>query len=666
MGDGTEIGIRGDGFAGSGAVGDSVPMLDLFLFNGVALWLAVTWALCLRMRPLCLAPLALVVTHVLVIQAWVMVTGLAGGLDVGTWRWVSMGAGLVGVGVWWVAWDRLTVEWAVWTGRVVRVLRLLGAWRVIGMGVLLGVMACWVAVTGWLVGPNIPDVLNYYLVPPTDWVADGALTTRNWRDPRAMWPQGHGLMAAWWMAGCGSLRASVFAELHWLALALGGVWALTRRLGGSVRQATAALLLMCGVPVVWAQCTSGLNDLGVSALAIAALACVCAGRLTMKSVGSGLLVVIVGVGVKPTMAFLGVGVVIVGVGRLIAGRAFDRSGRVGGALWLMLILATLTGSYWYARNTVETGNPFYPQAVFVGGEKVLEGHDYLDNSGGGFSLKNLRTNMFDLFYEKVWDSYRISTGQTERGSGFGPIGSALGLSALLGLLLFVREARPVVIALALMTLLLAAGVNRDPWNGRFFAFVALAGAAAIVLLWVRIGPEIARMLWGLMAATAWGFGVWYALGLTVPGFPGGISRGQVWGYWFERGVGPTPLAVTLPMHPTTYLAGAVKDVPRGATIALVYPRGIKGPAALMHGEDLSRRLIYLHDALPTLDRLYEWRDQGVGWVLVMEDLTTAVRVDSEMVNLGLQPEGPSLYRIPGIPVPLETSETQDGGADASR
>lgn len=621
-------------------------MLDVILLNAVAVGVALTWTLGMKVRPLCLAPAALVLTHILVIQAWVMGTGLSGELNINTWRWVAMGAGLFTVGTWWLCWGALGAEWAFWRLRIRRVLGQMGLWRWMGAGLCLDLMLIWLAVTGWLVGANIPDVINYYLAPPTDWVADGALTTRNWRDPRAMWPQGHGLLTAWWMAGAGSLRAGMLSELHWLALAWAGVWALTRRLGGSARQAAGAMVLVGGLPVVWAQCTSGLNDLAVSSLALLAVACWCAGRLSKKSVALGLAAIIVGIGVKPTMAFLAIGVGVVGLMRWVMGGA---SGRMaGGVVCMMLLVAVITGGYWYGRNVAVTGNPFYPQAVFVGERKVLAGHDYIDQSGGRLSVSNMTANLFDLFYEKAWDVHRIESGQTERGTGFGPIGSALGLTGLLGLLLFVPKARPTVLALGLMTCLLAAGVHRDVWNGRFFGFLALAGTAGVALIYGRLGPEIARSLWGLMIASAMLFGVWYGVTLTVPGLGGEMgSRGMVWDYWQEEGVQAAPLGVTLPLHPSTYLAGAVKEIPAGSTIALVYPRGIKGPAALMHGEDLSRRLIYLHDQLPTLQMLIDWYRSGVGYVVVMETGPVALRYDAELVGMGLVPVGPSVYRMPG-------------------
>src|ERR1051325_2157757 len=236
-------------------------MADLIALQILALTAALVWALWLRPRPLAVVPLTVVLLHIVCLQFWVLTTGLILGLDLVPWR-IAQGALWPVVLLAAILTRRsLREEWSAWRSRAARTMSLLGPWR---CGVLLGgvTLVCgFLTIVAAVVGPYLGDVTSYHLAPPTDWITNGRIDTLAWPDPRSFWPQGHGLLTIVYGLPLHSFHALTVTGLHWLLLAFASAWALCRQMGGSVRTAMLACLSITAIPIVWAQATSGLNDL---------------------------------------------------------------------------------------------------------------------------------------------------------------------------------------------------------------------------------------------------------------------------------------------------------------------------------------------------------------------------------------------------------------------
>ena len=141
----------------------------------------------------------------------------------------------------------------------------------------------------------------------------------------------------------------------------------------------------------------------------------------------------------------------------------------------------------------------------------------------------MKTNVVDLLTDRMWDRAGFADGQSMGGSGFG-MAAVLGWPAMIGLLIGVRRARPVLLAALGMWLMLSAGVASDLFSGRFFMIVALALIASVAMIGWRIRPGVTRGLWRVLLATsvAWsvGVGVYH------------LAPRAAWGYWYLHGLGP--------------------------------------------------------------------------------------------------------------------------------
>ncbi|MBI1372113.1 MAG: hypothetical protein GC159_05050 [Phycisphaera sp.] len=633
-------------------------MLDAIAFNLVALAVALTWALLLRVRPMALLPAVIVTLYVVVAQAWVLVTGLVGRLNVVAWRFTAAGLVFALIIAWGVGSPYLRGELTRWRARLDRTRRTLGAWRVTLLALLAVSMLIWIAAAGWMIGPWLPDVQSYHLLTPGDWVADGAITQRDWPDVRCYWPAGNGLLMAWWMAPLHALRGAVLVGVAWSALTLAAAWALARQMGATVRVAWAAVLLAMCVPIVWAQGTIALNDMATAALALVAVAAVAGRHVRPAHVVLALAAIAVGLGVKASMLLLAPPIVVAAVFRWLrhrrpAGVDPAASSARRALLVTTLVLTAAIGSVWYVRNVavLPQHNPLYPAPLNILGHTVFEGHPHFSRQHGHFSVKQFTGNAFDIFYSKGWDRTGPRGGQTPNSTGFGLLAMAIGWPAMLALLVFAPRARPAILIVIVMMLLLMAGVEDDPWAGRFFAFVPITLVVCIAVVTPRLftprgrTPTAARqmplLLWYALLASA---ALW-SVGVAVRDSAPPIA----WSVWKLQGVGDISLSTMMIGHPNGYLHDAAKVVPPDATLAVVVPAARPYvPIAGLHGPGVTRRFVYYADpdgALPNRAQLDAWRRAGVHWVCVVTRADELAATDAAMERTGFTRAAEGIYEI---------------------
>jgi hypothetical protein len=211
------------------------------------------------------------------------------------------------------------------------------------------------------------DGFSYHLVTVDVWLQSGAIG----RVPQRIWSDGYPangeLITLWLMA---FTRSDVLANLTAilaLPLAMGGTAGLARVLGAPRRRATLAGLVVGGTPAVLALAASTYVDVWAMADVAAAA---CFGAVALRSSRSTARIPIVlaaiaiglAVGTKASMAIPMGAVALV----LVAAPLRDRLPwpvRLREAVARVALIglpAVLFGGYWYVKNLVVFGDPFWP------------------------------------------------------------------------------------------------------------------------------------------------------------------------------------------------------------------------------------------------------------------------------------------------------------------
>jgi hypothetical protein len=244
------------------------------------------------------------------------------------------------------------------------------------------IVALAVAALGWqlLVALVLPpfayDALTYHLTTVATWLQNGNLDPTPLSLCCARYPDNAELMFAWpvLFLGRDALVDTVqiaFAVLG--ALAAAGV---ARSAGLGARGSAAAGGLFLVTPAVLTQAPTNFADVVVAACAIAALhalvrfaATRAPQRLVVAGLAAGLLLGMKGTGVVWAGALVLTGLVLAWWPQ--------RSGRVSrrapaGAIAGFLAATFALGTYWYALNWIDTGNPAYPFRVQAAGVRLFD------------------------------------------------------------------------------------------------------------------------------------------------------------------------------------------------------------------------------------------------------------------------------------------------------
>ena len=210
------------------------------------------------------------------------------------------------------------------------------------------------------------DGFSYHLVTVDVWLQSGVIG----RVPQRIWSDGYPangeLITLWLMA---FTRSDVLANLTaWLALplAMAATAGLARNLGASRSAAVLAGLLVGGTPAALALSASTYVDLWAMADVAAAA---CFAILALRTRGSAVVPVVLAgmaiglaVGTKASMAIPMGAIALALVVAAVRG-ATPGTSRARAAIQIGLLVAVpaiALGGYWYAKNLVVFGDPFWP------------------------------------------------------------------------------------------------------------------------------------------------------------------------------------------------------------------------------------------------------------------------------------------------------------------
>ncbi len=431
---------------------------------------------------------------------------------------------------------------------------------------------------------SIHDANTYHLPRVAEWIQSGSLFVPHLPVKRVYWPAGFELLQTWWAVFPHHDAVVEAAGVPFFVMALAAVFILGRNLGLQRLTAAWCSLLFAFTPAFALNATSSKNDIAVAALYLY-LAAIWTKPVSRRIAGRRWLLTFIaaclGIGIKPTMGFIVPGLFFLG---MIGLRKTDiRWCRMSAiSLWTVAFAsaALLLGSYWYARNWIRFGNPFYPTSVHIisTAAGTAEG-----SQQGAFSLASAAANWHMLCTKKIYDLGLPYNPDLPSMTGWGWFVFSCGAGCLLWSIFVNQHFRWAALSFLTSLFLLFGWVTPDLWNMRFAQwFPALAALAFGVTI------QHQKMLPSARVAMIFIAFVTTALnGLSILG--NGYARPEEWIAFMEMPVSQRALR----------LGGIVKQrsiderIPAGETVLFI----AEGDDAFypLYGPGFTRRIIYPDD-----------------------------------------------------------------------
>ncbi len=369
----------------------------------------------------------------------------------------------------------------------------------------LAYMAIRFAFLIWALPPFVWDSLTYHLTNVAQWIQDARIHMFETPVEQIYNAANHEVFTTWFAV---FYRQDVIIEAaglpaYWIAgLA---VYAIARNLELKPNAAWIAVVAYLSTPALTLAITGTKNDPIVAALFLLAIALVLHAsellerdflRNGWKLVPLLIPVLLYAAGTKAYIVHLLPGILLIGTGMFVqrrgwgglrksAGAVVDglrgEPARIKLAIAVVMTASLFLGSYWYVRNWILMGNPFFPYSVEVGQREVLSS----DIGGFQFGVQNFIAT-FQLFLARFGDKlYRIRP-DLPYTTGWGWVAYAIGFPAAIWSTIRVRTYRVIAAGFLISFLLLLFSSPTSPWNMRYFIWVPACLALAIGFVFERL------------------------------------------------------------------------------------------------------------------------------------------------------------------------------------
>lgn len=459
----------------------------------------------------------------------------------------------------------------------------------------------------WYIPPYVFDTIMYHLPNVAEWVQKERIYTITAATARTNWPMTFEVFETWFVV---FLHHDVFIQLAsvWCSmLAFTSVYAIARTLNFGNRLSLFAAILYIFTPVVSLRATSCDTDLPVAGVFLLCVALVLEllrhGTRKEFQLRDLLLIMIMafsfGVGVKPIMAFIMPGLILLLFVAIIKQRLVREflglfiPGQIHSCPHLLItafliITSGLLGLYWYIRNWIFFDNPFHPVDFSIFGHLIFGTWNALELFGPGqqghASLSMMWLNLQTFLTDKIFDHHSQMNTDIEYMSGWGWFCFSCGLPALAYSLFCVKKLRLLIAAFIMSLLCLLACVDPDPWYMRFTLWFPSIFALSFVAL---VSSITNRMLKVPIIALA--------IVCTMLNFVAMINVGMFTGQDFKKMMS-TPVMKRSTANLIHHNPGAYREalvyIPRGETIA--YRVSKNGPIYPLYDSDFSRSLVFVN------------------------------------------------------------------------
>jgi len=210
------------------------------------------------------------------------------------------------------------------------------------------------------------DTLSYHLHVPMTWTSAGHLgiVPAVFGDPSPAYaPSNLELVFLFLIHPLRSDYLASVGQLPFAVLAVAAIVATAREAGGHRSTALAAALAFILIPEVWGQVPTAMTDLGLAACLLSSLPFALRLWRARMPGRADLLVFAVAIGLAVGSKYAGAALALpfVAIGVIALVRRW-RSTDLRRPLAYAFVAVLATGGFWYVRNLLVTGNPFYPVA----------------------------------------------------------------------------------------------------------------------------------------------------------------------------------------------------------------------------------------------------------------------------------------------------------------
>jgi len=398
-------------------------------------------------------------------------------------------------------WPRLVS--AAWTGAGGRAAILRSPWALV-LGALALAQAVYALVAAFLLPPYAWDSLSYHLPAVADWVQRGHIGITPYWLFTNRYPMNAELLFAWPTV---LLHEDTWADAGQLVFAVAGAVAIgvvVRALGVRRSGAVVAGSLFFLTPIVLMQLSVAYTDVALAGAFRAAFAfwfCALqelglvnggptdrgeARRLAIIDLLLGGLAAGMTVGIKTVgLAYVGVLVVVL-IGFVGVGAVRHRvSWRVATASLVLFVMPIpVLGTFWYARNWIDAGNPLSPFTVEVAGRELFSGIGTPEQT----VLAGMAPASIDgeAWPRQVWASWtsepHASYLADARLGGLGPLWIGLAFPALVAFAVYAAMRRRDLFFAIVVPFTLVFLVQPLRWWSRFTIVIVAAGVVAVVFI----------------------------------------------------------------------------------------------------------------------------------------------------------------------------------------
>lgn len=326
----------------------------------------------------------------------------------------------------------------------------------------------------WILSPYIWDTLAYQLPKVADWIQYQKLVVVPTVETRSFWPANFELFQTWFVLFFHHDFLIEAAGLPFYLLAILSVYSIARTLHLSRTWSTFSAFLFALTPAVFMNAVSCKNDIAIASLYLFILAIILNYRRDNGHVIEPIVLVVaaiaLGIGIKATMIFILPGLCLIGLwcfwrrSEHSLGNNLRNNVLVTGAF--VLSSSIFLGIYWYARNYLMFGNPFYPTDFRMLGYLVF-GDGYGQGQQGAFKWDSMLISFQALIQNKILDRSEPYTADLGGMSGWGWFVFSFGLPACLWALRINSEYRWLAAGFFVSLSFLFGFVSPDPWNMRF-------------------------------------------------------------------------------------------------------------------------------------------------------------------------------------------------------
>jgi len=350
----------------------------------------------------------------------------------------------------------------------------------------------------WALPPFIWDSLTYHLTNVAQWIQDMRIHTFTTPVERIYNAANHEVFSTWFALFIHHDGIIEAAGLPAYLIAGLSVYAIARQLGIGQGSSWIATLAYLSTPGLTLAVTGTKNDPIMTALYLLSIA-VSLGFSSPKDGKSHqkkwipfiilMMLMLYAAGTKAYIAHLFPGILLVAwlfaIYRLgwrktramikdIFQVLSQESIGVLFVVGLLLASAFFLGSYWYIRNWVQMGNPFFPYSVQVGQSELIAS----DIGGFKFGLQNLY-DTFQLFLQRFGDKLYLVRPDLPYTTGWGWVAYGMGLPAAIWGLIRKSSYRILFAGFLLSFIFLLFSSPTSPWNMRYFIWFPACLAIAI-------------------------------------------------------------------------------------------------------------------------------------------------------------------------------------------